>query len=407
MFMNSLCTSKLSTVEEVLDDLKKGKMVILVDNEDRENEGDLLIAAEHVTAESINFMARHARGLICVPLKLERLRELDLGPMVQENTAVLQTAFTVSVDVIKGTSTGISASDRAKTVQALINSKTKPSDLGRPGHIFPLMSKRGGVLVRAGQTEGSVDLCSLAGLYPGAVICEIMNEDGSMSRRDDLGKFANRYDLKIISIAQIIAFRMRQEKLVYQVSKAHLPTKYGDFSVFAYANKIDDSTHLALVHGRWHSGEPVLVRVHSECVTGDILGSLRCDCGEQLALALKMIVREGAGVCVYMKQEGRGIGLDNKMRAYELQDRGLDTVEANQFLGLGVDSRDYGLGAQILKDLKVDRVRIMTNNPKKVLGIEGYELDIVERVPIIIRPNKNNSAYLRTKQEKLGHILNL
>ncbi len=397
----------LSNLEDAIKDFKQGKMVILVDREDRENEGDLVVAAEFVNKDAINFMSKEGRGLICVPLTKDRLNELDLGQMVTQNTEHLQTAFTVSVDAAHGTSTGISASDRAKTVKALIDPKTKPVDLSRPGHIFPLKARKGGVLVRTGQTEGSIDLCRLSGLYLGAVICEIMNDDGSMARMPDLQKFAEKHDLKIISVAQIIEYRRKKEKLVHRISEAKLPTKYGNFKIITYENDVDDLIHIALVFGDIKSKESVLVRVHSECLTGDVFTSLRCDCGEQLQIAFKMISEEGRGVCLYMRQEGRGIGLHNKIKAYELQDKGMDTVEANEKLGFKDDLRDYGIGAQMLKDLGLTNIRLLTNNPKKIVAIKGYHLNVTNRIPIICTPNEQNKKYLTTKQKKMGHFLDM
>ncbi len=397
----------LNPLEEALDDFKQGKMVILIDKEDRENEGDLVIAAEHATAEAINFMAKYGRGLICVPLTPDRLIDLDLDQMVSKNTEPLQTAFTVSVDATEDTTTGISAADRAKTVQVLIDPKTKSTDLARPGHMFPLRARNGGVLVRTGQTEGSIDLCHLAGLYPGAVICEIMNDDGTMARMDDLEKSAKEHDLKIISVAQIIERRRKTERLINRVSEARLPTEYGDFKIVTYDNQVDDLIHVAMVYGDVEGRDNILVRVHSECLTGEVFGSLRCDCGDQLKAAMKKVVEDGAGVILYMRQEGRGIGLHNKIKAYQLQDMGLDTVEANKKLGFEDDLRDYGIGAQILKDLGLTTIKLLTNNPKKMVAFKGYHLKMVERVPIIIEPNEQNQNYLATKQNKMGHLLNI
>jgi 3,4-dihydroxy 2-butanone 4-phosphate synthase/GTP cyclohydrolase II len=397
----------LSTIEEAIEDIKAGKFVIVVDDEARENEGDLVLAAERVTPEAINFMARHARGLICLPMTGQRLDELKIPLMVNDNTSKLGTAFTVSIEAKHKVTTGISAYDRAETIKVVVDPTTKPEDLARPGHIFPLRARDGGVLVRAGHTEAIIDLARLAGLYPAGVICEIMNDDGSMARLPQLEVMAEKYGIKIITIADLIAYRRRHEKLVHQVAKAKLPTKYGEFSAIAYKSDIDPDEHLALVLGDISTGEPVLVRVHSECVTGDVFGSLRCDCGEQVSLAMKRIAQEGRGVLLYMRQEGRGIGFHNKICAYALQDKGLDTVEANLSLGFEPDLRDYGIGAQILADLGLHQVRLLTNNPKKVIGLEGYGLRVVETVPIIVPPNPYNRRYLETKQKKLGHILKL
>ncbi|MFC1988268.1 bifunctional 3,4-dihydroxy-2-butanone-4-phosphate synthase/GTP cyclohydrolase II [Chloroflexota bacterium] len=397
----------LSKIEEVIEDIKAGKIVIVVDDEDRENEGDLVIAAEKITPEAINFMATHGRGLICMPVIGERLDELHIPLMVMDNTSSFNTAFTVSVEAKHGTSTGISAADRAMTVQAIIDPKTKPEDLLMPGHMFPLRAREGGVLVRAGQTEASVDLASLAGLYPAGVVCEIMNEDGTMARMPQLEAIAEKFGLKITSVADLITYRRRHEKLVHRVAQAKLPTIYGEFTAIAYRSDIDPDEHLALVMGNISTGEPVLVRVHSECLTSDVFGSLRCDCGEQLIQAMKNIAKEGQGVLLYMRQEGRGIGFHNKLRAYELQDTGLDTVEANLSLGFEPDHRDYGIGAQILADLGLHRVRFLTNNPRKRVGFESYGLEVVETVPIIIPPNPYNLHYLETKQKKLGHLLQI
>jgi len=398
---------KFNTVDEAIEDIEKGKMVILVDDEDRENEGDLCMAAEKVTPEAINFMAKHGRGLICLSLTPERVEELKLPMMTEENTSPFGTAFTVSIEAKKGVTTGISAADRAKTILTAINPKTKPEDLARPGHVFPLRARPGGVLQRAGQTEGSVDLARLARLYPAGVICEIMNDDGTMARVPQLMEFAKKHNLKIVTIKDIIKYRMRTELFVKRVVNVKLPTRYGgDFNVIAYSNDIDNNIHLALVKGEIKPEDEVLVRVHSQCLTGDVFSSERCDCGEQLRKAMEMIKKEGKGVILYMKQEGRGIGLINKLKAYELQDKGLDTVEANLKLGFKPDLRDYGIGAQILVDLGVRKMRLMTNNPKKIVGLEGYGLKVVERVPIEIKPSERNLPYLKTKKKKLGHLLN-
>jgi 3,4-dihydroxy 2-butanone 4-phosphate synthase/GTP cyclohydrolase II len=395
----------LSSIEEAIKDIKEGKFVIIVDDEDRENEGDLAIAAEKVTPEAINFMVKHARGLVCMPVKGERLDELEIPMMVSYNTSKFTTAFTVSIEAKHGVTTGISAKDRAETVKAVINPKTKPSDIARPGHIFPLRAKEGGVLVRAGHTEAIVDLAKMAGLYPAGVICEIMSEDGSMARLPELKEVAEKFGIKIVSIADLITYRRRHEKLVKRVAEAKLPTKYGEFEIIAYKSDMDPDQHVALVMGDIAGEEPVLVRVHSECLTGDVFGSLRCDCGEQLDHALRMIAEEKRGVLLYMRQEGRGIGIHNKISAYHLQDNGMDTVEANISLGFPPDLRDYGIGAQILTDLNLHRIRLLTNNPKKVIGLEGYGLEVVETVPIVVKPNPYNERYLETKKNKMGHIL--
>ena len=398
---------KFNTIDEALDDIANGKIVILVDDEDRENEGDQCIAAEMVTPEAINFMARHGRGLVCLSLMPGRVEELKLFMMTDENTSSFGTAFTVSIEAKKGVTTGISAADRAKTIKTAIDPKTRPEDLARPGHVFPLKARQGGVLQRAGQTEGSVDLARLARLYPAGVICEIMNDDGTMSRVPELMEFAKKHNLKIVMIKDLIKYRMRTESFVKRAVAVKLPTKYGnEFTVIAYTNDIDNNIHIALVKGEIKPEDEILVRVHSQCLTGDIFGSERCDCGEQLHKAMEMIRKEGKGVLLYMKQEGRGIGLINKLKAYELQDKGLDTVEANLKLGFKPDLRDYGIGAQILVDLGVRKMRLMTNNPKKIVGLEGYGLKVVERVSIETRPNEKNIIYLKTKKKKLGHILN-
>src|SRR5512134_1108601 len=391
----------LATVEELLAEIRRGRMVILIDDEDRENEGDLTMAAEKVTPEAVNFMAKHGRGLICLSLEEQKVRDLGLPPMASDNTAHYGTAFTVSIEARRGVTTGISAADRATTIRAAIAPDARPDDLVRPGHIFPLKAVPGGVLRRAGQTEGSVDLARLAGLSPAGVICEIMNDDGTMARLPDLRKFGRRHGLKIGTIADLIRYRLRNDSLIRRAAEAVIPMeRYGDFRAIMYENDVDAFHHLALVKGEFGPKDRVLVRVHSECLTGDVFGSQRCDCGEQLERALEMIAHEGRGVILYMRQEGRGIGLLNKLRAYELQDQGLDTVEANLELGFPPDLRDYGIGAQILVDLGLTSIRLLTNNPKKIVGLEGYGLSVVDRVPIEMEPNGDNAGYLRVKRDK-------
>jgi 3,4-dihydroxy 2-butanone 4-phosphate synthase/GTP cyclohydrolase II len=397
----------LASISEAIEDIKAGKFVIIVDDESRENEGDLAMAAEKVTPEAINFMAKEGRGLICLPINGQRLDELGIPLMVTDNTSRYSTAFTVSIEAKEQVTTGISAFDRAQTIKTVLDPGTRPSDLARPGHIFPIRAKDGGVLVRAGHSEAAVDLARLAGLYPAGVICEVMDEDGTMKRLPQLEAMAAKFDLKIITIVDLIAYRLRHEKLVHRVIEAKLPTKYGDYTAVAYRSAVDTAEHIALVKGDISTGEPVLVRVHSECLTGDVFGSLRCDCGCQVEMALQRISEEGRGVLLYMRQEGRGIGFHNKLRAYALQDHGMDTVEANIALGFAPDLRDYGVGAQILADLGLHNIRLLTNNPKKVVGLESYGIEIVEIVPLIAPATPHNIDYLRTKQRKLGHTLGI
>ncbi len=396
--------SMLNTISSAIEAIRSGEMIIVVDDEDRENEGDFIVAARFASPEVINFMSREGRGLICAALTEDRCRELQLEPMVRSNTSLHETAFTVSVDLIgQGTTTGISASDRSKTIQALIQPETKPEDLGRPGHIFPLRAKDGGVLRRAGHTEATVDLARLAGLEPAGVLVEVMNEDGTMARLPQLLEIAKKFNLKIISIKELIEYRLKTDSLIEEIVRVDMPTQYGHFTLAAFREKQTGAEHLALVKGSWKEGEPVLTRVHSSCFTGDILGSFRCDCGDQLHKAMQMVEAEGRGVILYMNQEGRGIGLINKLKAYHLQEQGYDTVEANLKLGFGMDERDYGVGAQILRYLGVTKLRLMSNNPRKRAGLKGYGLELVEVVPIEIHANPYNEKYLKTKRDKLGH----
>jgi 3,4-dihydroxy 2-butanone 4-phosphate synthase/GTP cyclohydrolase II len=403
--MNEMVKSEFDTIDSAIEDLRQGKTIIVVDDEERENEGDFIVAAEKATAEVINFLTKEGRGVVCVPVTEARARELGLDSMVETNTSLHETPFTVSVDYLHGTTTGVSAADRAATVRALGDPKTKTSDLARPGHIFPLRGAEGGVLRRAGHTEAAIDLCRLANMYPAAVLCEILNEDGTMARVPELIDIARKFGLKLISVRGLIQYRMQREKLVHRTVTTKLPSKYGDFQLHLYKSETDNKEHIALVKGAIAPENPTLVRVHSECLTGDVFGSLRCDCNEQLVAAMQMVEKEGKGVVLYMRQEGRGIGLVNKLKAYRLQDDGLDTVEANEKLGFRPDLRDYGIGAQILKDLGVGKMRLMTNNPKKVVGLHGYGLEIVERVPLEVDPNFFNETYLKAKRDKLGHLI--
>ncbi len=405
--MTSKDPTPFSSIDHAIDTIRRGGIVIVVDDEDRENEGDFIMAAECATPQAVNFLSREGRGLICTPLTVERCEELNLEPMTRKNTSKLGTAFSVSVDLIPGTTTGISAFDRAKTILALADPGTEPEDLGRPGHIFPLLAAEGGVLRRAGHTEATVDLARLAGLAPAGVLCEILAEDGTMARLPELQSMAKRHDLPLISIADLIEYRRHRETLVERITSAKLPTKHGTFDIHLFEDRIEEAEHVALTMGDLDDGEPILVRVHSQCLTGDVFGSLRCDCGEQTDAALAYIGKAGRGVFLYMRQEGRGIGLANKLRAYHLQENGLDTVEANEKLGFRADLRNYGVGAQILQSLGIRRIRLLTNNPKKIIGLEAFDLEVTERIPLEMVPNEINRRYLTTKREKLGHMLDL
>ncbi|MCI0706344.1 MAG: bifunctional 3,4-dihydroxy-2-butanone-4-phosphate synthase/GTP cyclohydrolase II [Ignavibacteriae bacterium] len=403
--MSDVLKHGFNSIEDALEDFRNGKILIVVDDEDRENEGDFVAAAEFVDAGVINFLTREGRGVVCAPITGERARELGLEPMVDSNTSLHETPFTVSIDYIHGTTTGVSAADRSATVRALIDAKAKPSDFARPGHIFPLRAAEGGVLRRTGHTEAVIDLCRLSGLYPAGVLCEILNEDGSMARIPELLQLAQKFGMKMITVKSLIEYRLQREKLVQRVVSTKLPSRFGDFELHLYRSETDQKEHLALVKGEISEHEPTLVRVHSECLTGDVFGSLRCDCNEQLIAAMQTVEKNGKGVILYMRQEGRGIGLLNKLKAYKLQEEGMDTVEANEKLGFRPDLRDYGIGAQILRDLHVGKMRLMTNNPKKVVGLQGYGLEIVERVPLEVDPNFFNEHYLKAKRDKLGHLI--
>ena len=398
-------TARFNTIDEAMGDFRQGRILIVVDDDEREDEGDFVCAAEFATPEVVNFLTKHGRGIVCAPIESARAKELGLDLMVDSNTSLHETPFTVSVDYIQGTTTGVSAADRSETVRSFVRPETRPEDLARPGHIFPLRALEGGVLRRAGHTEAVIDLCRLSGVFPAGVLCEIMNDDGTMARVPDLMKIARHFHLKIITVRDLIEYRMTREKLVHRIVDTHLPTRHGTFQMYLYRSETDQKEHLALVKGEIDPERPVLVRVHSECLTGDIFGSLRCDCNEQLVAALKMVERSGSGVILYMRQEGRGIGLLNKLRAYKLQDEGLDTVEANEKLGFRPDLRDYGIGAQILRDLGIVKMALLTNNPKKVVGLSGYGLEIVERIPLEMDPNEVNERYLQTKRDKLGHLI--